>query len=108
MMMKNICRKIDSMCKICKDKYGSTHHQLYWFKYFFVRLDFRKAFLSIYHLLDKNEYRAWFNNRYSNKKELLILNSLTRKRNDFLEEPEEYLDYIFELDALDYYNEYML
>lgn len=75
-----------------------------------MKLDFRKAFLSIYHLLDKDEYRVWFNNMYSNKKELLILDSLVRKRhkNDFMEVPEEYIDYIAELDALDYYNEYML
>jgi hypothetical protein len=98
------------MCRICKDKYGSNHHQLYWFRYFILRLDFRKAFLSIYHLLDKNEYRTWFNNRYSSKKELLILNSLMCKKHkdNFLEEPDEYIDYLAELDALDYYNEYML
>lgn len=93
------------MCKWCGKKYGSNYHQLYWFFWFLVRLDFDKSFRSLYHLFNKKAYEEWFDKFHSLDRVRLTLKEVSRYPVD-MDIPDEYIDEIASMTTVEYFNFY--
>lgn len=92
------------MCNICKNPYGSNKHQIYWIKYFLFKRDFKKFIRSLYHFFNKKAYKKWMNKHYY--RQHIYFGFLLCSDISSTEVPEEYVEYITNLDATDTLNEY--
>lgn len=94
------------MCTICNHKYGSTKHLFYWAKHFLIKKDVDKFIRTMYHIINRKAYRKWMNKHYEKEHILLGLKLCRCSHFDEWEVPDEYIDYISDLDATDTLNEY--